>query len=68
MSYLECPDCKKKINIFGESNIEKIAAEYGIETISRLPIRPEIARLSDNGKIEDFNEEYLSEILKIIIK
>ena len=67
MSYLECPDCKKKINIFGNSNIDKTAAEYGIETIAKLPIIPEIARLSDSGKIEDFNEEYLSEILKKII-
>lgn len=67
MSYLECPDCKKKINVFGESKIEKIAEEYGIKVFSRIPINPEFASLVDQGKIEEFSGNYLDEIIETII-
>lgn len=68
MSYLECPDCKKKINLFGESKVDKVAAEFGIELFSKLPINPEFASLADKGDIESFNGEYLDNILNKIIK
>ena len=66
-SYFECPDCKKRINIFGESKIDKTAAEYGIKRVAKLPINPEFAALSDKGAIEEFNGEYLDVILTEII-
>ena len=44
-SYLSCPDCGKKHSIFGSSHIDAIAAENGIDTIARIPIRPEFAGL-----------------------
>jgi Mrp family chromosome partitioning ATPase len=68
MSYLECPDCKKKINVFGESKVEKTAEEYGIKTFAKLPINPEFAKLADNGDIECFNGDYLDEVLEVITK
>ena len=68
MSYFTCPDCGKKLNIFGESKVEKISKEFGIDTISRLPINPEFAQLADNGNIEGFNGEYLDNIVDKITK
>lgn len=68
MSYLECPDCKKRINVFGESKIDKTAEEYGIDVVAKLPINPEFASLSDNGRIEDFTGDYLDVIIDTIIK
>ncbi len=68
MSYLECPDCKKKINVFGESKIEKVANEYGIKVTTKLPINPDFAKMSDDGNIESFNGEYLNSILDEIYK
>ena len=53
MSYLTCPDCGKKIEVFGHSKAEKIAAEYGIPAIARMPLDPKIAQLADVGRIED---------------
>ena len=53
MSYLECPDCGKKIKIFGESKVEETAKHYGIQVIDSLPINPKFAELCDNGAIED---------------
>jgi hypothetical protein len=52
MSYLKCPDCGKEIKVFGESNIDGIAAEYGIPVLAKLPIDPKIASLCDAGAIE----------------
>lgn len=52
MSYFECPDCKRKIELFGKSRAEAVASETGIQLLGRLPIIPELAQLSDEGKIE----------------
>ncbi len=52
MSYVKCPDCGKEIKIFGESNIDAIAAEYGIPVLAKLPIDPALAHLCDTGAIE----------------
>ena len=44
MSYLECPDCGKRISVFGEGHVEEIAAEHGIKVLAQIPIDPAIAR------------------------
>ena len=62
-SYFECPDCKKKIEIFGESKIDNTAKEYMIDTVSKLPINPDFARLADKGMIEGFDAKYLDAVL-----
>ena len=55
MSYLTCPDCGRKIEVFGESKAEAVAVMNDIKLIEQLPINPSLAALSDAGKIE-FNE------------
>lgn len=57
MSYIECPDCRKRINVFGESKIDEIAAEKGIDVIGRIPIVPEVAASADNGDIESVDAD-----------
>ena len=52
MSYYECPDCGKKLEIFGASKAEEVAAEYGIKLLEKLPINPELVAQADKGKIE----------------
>lgn len=59
MSYVECPDCGKKISVFGESHIEEVAQEYGLSVLARLPINPEIAKAVDNGRVEYLEMPYL---------
>ena len=49
MSYVKCPDCGKQIKVFGESHIDEIAAENGIEVLGKIPMIPEIAALCDAG-------------------
>ena len=57
MSYLECPDCKKKIKVFGESHVDEVAIEYGIPVLGRIPICPDLALACDKGEVENFNSK-----------
>ena len=68
MSYFKCPDCGKEHAIFGESKVEKIAAEHGIEHIARLPIDPVIATMVDAGEVESVSGEYIAPIADYIEK
>ena len=68
MSYFECGDCGKRHYIFGNSNIDALAKKLGIETVSKLPINPEISSLADSGKIEDFGGDWLDNMANIIEK
>ncbi len=66
MSYLACPDCGKKIELFGKSRAEEAAQKYGIENFITLPIMPELAELSDQGLIEDMPETLTDEAVKLL--
>lgn len=52
MSYALCPDCGKKIELFGESKAEEVAASLGVPVLARLPIESKTARLVDQGAVE----------------
>jgi Mrp family chromosome partitioning ATPase len=52
MSYFHCPDNGKDYQIFGESHIEEVAEEYGVQVLGRMPIDPMIAQACDGGRIE----------------
>lgn len=54
-SYLQCPDCGKKINVFGKSHLDQIAAENNLPILARLPIDPTVAEAYDNGQMETVN-------------
>lgn len=71
MSYLLCPDCGTKINVFGQSNVKETCDKMGVKLIGHFPLDVEFARLSDAGTIEDYEgnnltslEEKLDTILK----
>ena len=66
MSYLECPDCGKKIAVFGESRIEEVAKEYGIPVLAQIPIRPEIAKAVDEGTVEYVKADFLDQAVKAV--
>lgn len=62
MSYFVCPDCDKQYPIFGESHIEKIAAEHEIPVYARLPINPKLAAACDRGMIELYEGDWLDQL------
>ena len=60
-SYLECPDCGKKINVFGESHVDEVAAELGIPVFGKMPISPVYAEKADEGKFFELDNPYLAD-------
>ena len=68
MSYFMCPDCKTKHYIYGESNIDEIARQYGTKVLARLPIDPKLAKAVDNGTVEDFEGGYMEQVADEIEK
>ena len=64
MSYLVCPDCQKRINLFGESNINQTCTTYKVPLMGKSPLDPQLAELADQGRIEDYD----GEALKIMIE
>ncbi|MBQ7950225.1 MAG: Mrp/NBP35 family ATP-binding protein [Clostridia bacterium] len=67
-SYLECPDCGKKISVFGESHLDSIAKEFDLEVLAKLPIKPEIASLCDKGELESADMAFFDEIKPLLDK
>lgn len=68
MSYFKCPDCGKKHEIFGESKVEKVAAQFGVEHYARLPIDPAVAAMVDAGEVESVGTEELNGLVDYIEK
>jgi len=66
MSYVKCPCCDKIIKVYGESNVEKIAAEYHIPLLAKIPISQELSTLIDAGKVEEADTEFLDAAAAII--
>jgi len=65
-SYLKCPDCGKEIPVFGESSLEKVAAQHELTALGKLPIDPKLASMCDKGMIELIDETYLADAADII--
>lgn len=61
MSYLECPDCGKRLYPFGESHLDDVASKQNVDILARFPIDSEFAHMSDNGRIEAVINEAANE-------
>jgi len=61
MSYVSCPDCGRKTQVFGDSHLEETAARYGLPILGRLPMDPALARVCDQGVVELFEGDWLDD-------
>lgn len=71
MSYFTCPDCGAQYEIFGKSSAEELAAAEGIDVVCRLPILPQMAQLTDEGRLEELPaawEDALSPLTDVLEK
>ena len=68
MSYLLCPDCGKEIPLFGQGKTQAAAEAHGLKLLARMPIDPKLAELTDAGRIEDFEGNWLSPVAGILEK
>ena len=65
-SYLECPDCGKKISVFGESHIEEIAREIGVEILGKMPIDPHLAEMVEQEKFYEVENTFLDKAIEAL--
>jgi len=65
-SYMVCPDCGKKIEVFGKSSIEAQAEENELPILGKLPIMPELAELADEGRIDEADTSCIKETVEFI--
>ena len=62
MSYVACPDCGKKIYLFGEGKTAQAAAAHSLPLLAEMPIDPALASLTDAGSIENFQGDWLKAV------
>ena len=66
MSYVQCPDCGKRIQVFGESHIGEVAAKYALPVLGSLPMDPTLAAACDRGVVELFQGDWLEQAADVI--
>jgi Mrp family chromosome partitioning ATPase len=59
MAYLYVAEIDKKIELFGRSRGEEMAASTGAPLLGQIPIDPELARLCDEGDIERYSGDII---------
>jgi len=62
MSYVICPKCGEKIEVFGPSQAFRTALKMGSPLLGQLPLDPELARRCDAGEIEEYEAELFEPI------
>lgn len=65
-SYLVCPDCGKKISVFGESHIEEVAAGLGIPVLGKMPVDAGLAELVEEERFYEADNRYLGDAVNKI--
>lgn len=65
-SYLVCPDCGRKISVFGKSKIDEISNEMGVLVLGKMPVDPKLTELSDAGAFAQAENQYLNGALEAL--
>ena len=65
-SYLKCPDCGKRIEVFGKSGLDEVAASFELPVLARLPIDPKIAECYDSGLMETVDTDAVAQVITAV--
>ena len=68
MSFATCPDCGRRIDLFGRSKGQEASKAADIEFLGSIPVNPMISQLCDEGKIEDFKSPEFAAIAQRVIE
>ncbi|CEK38704.1 Mrp/NBP35 family ATP-binding protein [Paraclostridium sordellii] len=66
MSYIQCPDCNKKIKLFDGEETEKFLKDMNLNLLGELPMTKEIVNITHNG-VDNISSE-LNEVLNSIVE
>ncbi len=68
MSWITCPHCGERINLFGAGRVDRIADEYGIPLLARLPLAPPVSELGDAGRLEEYRSAEIGSLVDALLK
>jgi len=68
MSYATCPDCGRRIELFGRSKGQEASNSANIEFLGSIPVNPLISQLCDEGKIEEYKSPEFQVIAQRLIE
>ena len=66
MSYVECPGCGERIEVFGKSHVDEVAKQYNIPILGHIPMTPKIAAASDAGTVEDLENDWFTDAVQAV--
>lgn len=66
MSFVQCPDCGRKIYLFGEGKTAEAAARFGVPLLASMPIDPTLASQCDQGVLELFEGSWLDPVADLL--
>ena len=64
MSYISCPDCNRRIYLYGEGKTRALANALSVPCLAELPIDPAIAHAVDEGKLEETDLSFAEELFQ----
>ena len=67
MSHVICPDCGKRIQVFGPSHAAEVAAQLGVSLLGQIPLDARIAELTDTGRIEEHPAQEIQPVVEAIL-
>jgi len=68
MSYLVLPDTGRRFEVFGKSRAGDMAKAAGAPLLAQLPIDPELAKLCDDGDLEQYNSPLIADLGKAFVE
>ncbi len=66
LSYILCPKCGERIEIFGKSRTEEICERHGLKIAARIPMLPEISERADRGTFEGIDISCIDDLAALI--
>ncbi|MGE5593254.1 MAG: Mrp/NBP35 family ATP-binding protein [Betaproteobacteria bacterium] len=68
MSYVICPHCGNKHEVFGPSKGQAVSEATDIPLLATLPLDPKLSELCDKGCIEDYKSDAVASVVDFIVK
>ena len=66
-AWLSCPDCGRKIEVFGKSHVEELAKDYNLAVLAHLPLDHRVAEMMDNGEADRVDTAFLDSAIDLLL-
>ena len=68
MSYLTCPGCGERIEVFGPSQALRTANQLGVPVLAQLPLDPHLATRCDAGEVEQYTADLFDALAEQVME